>query len=75
MPQDSIELSLVPLDAPIARHAGAGRVAGPGWFDSSWELRCGLEVCERWTGERPGGAAQRAGEELGWLAGVSLSAT
>ena len=19
---------------------------GPGWFDSSWDLQCGLEVCE-----------------------------
>ena len=22
------------------------RVRGPGWFDSSWDLRCGLEVRE-----------------------------
>ena len=30
-------------DEPGARRA---RCAGPGWFDSSWELRCGLEVRE-----------------------------
>jgi hypothetical protein len=33
------------LDAP---HAG---VDGPGWFDSSWELRRGLEVKEGWFGD------------------------
>jgi hypothetical protein len=39
-------LTLVP--AVVARgSAGATRTPiGPGWFDSSWDLRCGLEVVE-----------------------------
>ena len=31
------------------RNASAG---GPGWFHSSWELTCGLDVREGWPGER-----------------------
>ena len=29
----------------------ADAVAGPGWFDSSWDLRRGLDVCEGWSDE------------------------
>ena len=31
-------------DRPAAICADDRR--GPGWFDSSWDLQCGLEVCE-----------------------------
>ena len=38
-------LSLQPIDV---RHENAARShgEGPGWFDSSWELRSGLQVKE-----------------------------
>lgn len=59
------------------RHAEAERLLhrGPGWFDSSWELRCGCEVSEGW----PGDAGVRDWIER-WLypgvgGGASLSAT
>ena len=56
MPQDiPFELALVASETALpscgraaARHAGA---AGPGWFESSWELRRGLEVKEGWFGD------------------------
>jgi hypothetical protein len=45
------ELSLVPV-APVQRSGTADdRVSAPGWFDSSWELRHGLEVKEGWFGD------------------------
>jgi hypothetical protein len=62
------------------RHAEAERPPhrGPGWFDSSWDLRRGCEVREGW----PGDAGLRDWLE-GWLygaggaagGGASLSAT
>jgi hypothetical protein len=61
----------------LLRPADAERPAGrgPGWFDSSWELRRGCEVCEGW----PGDGNLRDWIE-GWLysaagGGASLSAT
>ena len=52
MPHESMELALIPIDTPPQRHARGeqiGAAAGPGWFDSSWELQRGLEVCESWS--------------------------
>jgi hypothetical protein len=51
MPHESIELALVAIDtAPHhVRGERIGAVAGPGWFDSSWELHRGLEVRESWS--------------------------
>ena len=45
------ELSLVPVAAmPRASdRAFADRPHAPGWFDSSWDLQCGLEVRESWS--------------------------
>jgi hypothetical protein len=54
MPHRSIELSLVAPETQPLRHEGrepCGRAAGPGWFDSSWDLRRGLEVREGWSDE------------------------
>jgi hypothetical protein len=55
MPQDSSSaLALVATEAappcrdPVGCNSGS---AGPGWFDSSWELRRGLEVKEEWFGD------------------------
>jgi hypothetical protein len=57
MPQDpsSSVLALIATDAAPPRRDrvdcdDAGN-AGPGWFDSSWELRRGLEVKEDWCGD------------------------
>jgi len=52
MPQQQPELALVAIDTRPHRDEGAGHfgpVAGPGWFDSSWDLRRGLEVRESWS--------------------------
>ena len=52
MPHESIELALVAIDTPLRRHDRGERmaaVAGPGWFDSSWELQRGLDVRESWA--------------------------
>jgi len=52
MPHQSIELALVATDTRPPRHEGGARssaAAGPGWFDSSWDLRRGLEVREGWA--------------------------
>ena len=47
------ELSLVPITVPSRPHEPSleDRTRAPGWFDSSWELRRGLEVKERWFGD------------------------
>jgi len=47
------ELSLVPVAAmPRASdRTFADRAHAPGWFDSSWELRRGLDVHEGWFGD------------------------
>jgi hypothetical protein len=47
------ELSLVPI-VPIVRRCARtfdDCVRAPGWFDSSWDLRSGLEVREGWLGD------------------------
>ena len=47
MPEvSSPELSLVPIASRRGARAADDRVRAPGWFDSSWDLRCGLEVRE-----------------------------
>ncbi len=51
----SLELALVPAvvePSGARREERAARVAGPGWFDSSWELQRGLEVMEGWPGDQ-----------------------
>ena len=52
MPHQSTPLALVAIDSSPRRHDGrehTGGSAGPGWFDSSWDLHRGLEVRESWT--------------------------
>ena len=52
MPHPSPELALVAIDTRPHRHDGLARIgaaAGPGWFDSSWDLHRGLEVRESWS--------------------------
>jgi hypothetical protein len=57
MPNESPQLALVAVDISSCRGASvatrpqhrAATCAGPGWFDSSWELRRGLEVKEGWS--------------------------
>jgi hypothetical protein len=52
MPHPSTELALVAIDTRPHRHEGrerSGAAAGPGWFDSSWDLHRGLEVRESWS--------------------------
>ncbi len=64
---------------PIEKKAATSRPLpdGPGWFDSSWELRSGLQVKEGWPAD-----ATLHGWIESWLqavvgggAGLSLSAT
>jgi len=52
MPQQSPEFALVAIDTWPHRPEGRERIAataGPGWFDSSWDLHRGLEVRESWS--------------------------
>ena len=52
MPHPFPELALVAIDTRPHRHEGLARIsaaAGPGGFDSSWELHRGLEVRESWS--------------------------
>ncbi|MEO8309726.1 MAG: hypothetical protein ABI520_01010 [Caldimonas sp.] len=52
MPQQATALALAAIDVGPGRHDDrerAGGAAGPGWFDSSWELHRGLEVRENWS--------------------------
>ena len=52
MPHQATELALVAIDTRPHRHDGVMRsagAAGPGWFDSSWDLHRGLEVRESWS--------------------------
>jgi hypothetical protein len=53
MPHESLELALVPMvaKAPPIGHDRMAASAGPGWFDSSWELHRGLDVREGWCGD------------------------
>jgi hypothetical protein len=49
MTQESRLFALVPVATHKASTTSPDRIAttpGPGWFDSSWDLRCGLEVRE-----------------------------
>ena len=50
MQNPSSELALAAIDTTPHRLEGGHRgTAGPGWFDSSWELHRGLEVREGWS--------------------------
>ena len=52
MTQSSPQLALVTVDTRRHRPESGGclgAAAGPGWFESSWDLRRGLEVCEGWS--------------------------
>ena len=67
-------LSLLPIEKKAASRPVPD---GPGWFDSSWELRSGLQVKEGWPAD-----TTLHGWTLAWLqlvgvggAGPSLSAT
>jgi hypothetical protein len=68
------ELSLQPVEASPA---SVPLPEGPGWFDSSWILRAGLEVREGWPGDAaPSGWFERWFQPAaGGVAGLSLSAT
>ena len=48
-----LALAAIPIAPPSPRRLDAhyAGVDGPGWFDSSWELRRGLEVKEGWCGD------------------------
>ena len=52
MPQQYTESAPVDI-ARVPQRAEGGeaacRAGGPGWFDSSWDLQCGLEVRESWS--------------------------
>jgi hypothetical protein len=43
-------LTLLPIQNKAAAHPGS---VGPGWFDSSWELRTGLQVEEGLPADLP----------------------
>ena len=54
MPHSSDPLAVVTAVTSNHRHEacqGAEFAAGPGWFDSSWDLQRGLEVRESWSGD------------------------
>jgi len=36
----------LPAGAADAAPDAAPEPVGPGWYESSWDLRCGLDVCE-----------------------------
>jgi hypothetical protein len=82
MPTSALALSHASTlnPAEVSGPAGAPRLAGPGWFESSWDLRRGLEVSETWPADAPLAfwiegflGAQGAWSAAG--AGVSFSAT
>ena len=55
MTQPSPQLALVVIDTRRHRHEGGerlGAAAGPGWFESSWDLHRGLEVRESWSDDQ-----------------------
>ena len=63
---------------PIENHAGEPirRPVGPGWFDSSWELRSGLQVKEGLPADLPlQGWIETWLQLVGGGSGLSLSAT
>jgi len=52
MPHQPTQLQLVAIDIRSQGHSAretGGRSVGPGWFDSSWDLRRGLDVREGWS--------------------------
>jgi len=52
MPQQFTEPAPIDIATLPDRDDGrqhACRAVGPGWFDSSWDLQCGLEVRESWS--------------------------
>jgi hypothetical protein len=65
-------LSLLPIETqPASRPA----LVGPGWFDSSWELRSGLQVKEGLPSDLPVQAWIETWLQLvGGGSGLSLSA-
>ena len=64
-------LSLLPIDHKPACKAGH---AGPGWFDSSWELRTGLQVEEGLPSDLPlHGWIEAWLQIVGGVSGGSLS--
>ena len=66
-------LSLLPIENLPASHCGP---VGPGWFDSSWELRSGLQVKEGLPSDLPVQAWIETWLQLvGGGSGLSLSAT
>ena len=68
-------LSLLPIENKPACRPGH---AGPGWFDSSWELSTGLQVKEGLPADLPLNGWIEAWLQIvggGVPAGLSLSAT
>ena len=66
-------LSLLPIESPSASRSGP---VGPGWFDSSWELRSGLQVREGLPADLPlQGWIETSLQLVGGGSGLSLSAT
>ena len=51
MTQQSPQLSFVATDSLSHpdQSERVGATVGPGWFDSSWDLRRGLDVRESWS--------------------------
>jgi hypothetical protein len=74
MPSAAAEpLSLLPIETKPASRSGP---VGPGWFDSSWELRSGLQVKEGLPADLPLHAWLETWLQLvGGGSGLSLSAT
>ena len=67
----SPEPNEVPSDEPVRF-----RPKGPGWFDSSWELRSGLQVKEGLPADLPlQGWIEAWLQLVGGGSGLSLSAT
>ena len=65
-------LSLLPIENPPASRSAR---AGPGWFDSSWELRSGLQVKEGLPADLPlHGWIETWLQLVGGGSGLSLSA-
>jgi len=66
-------LSLLPIENPLASRSAP---VGPGWFDSSWELRSGLQVKEGLPADLPlQGWIEAWLQLVGGGSGLSLSAT
>ena len=66
-------LSLLPIENPPASRSAP---VGPGWFDSSWELRSGLQVKEGLPADLPlQGWIETRLQLVGGGSGLSLSAT